>query len=381
MARSRRGGTGSQPEVASRAGPVTGYVPSLDGLRALAVTLVVGYHFYPRLVGLRVGVDLFFSISGFLITSILMTELATTDTIGLRRFYRRRMARLYPALALVVLVTAALYGIGRFEGWQETLAAVPASLTYTSSYWLVLGGNSLRLLAHTWSLSVEEVFYLLWPLALLAAHRRGWPVRRTITVATAIALGWHVVLAGFASDTWIYNMPDARAIQLLAGACVAVLVGRLGQSRRVLTWVGLGSAVLYAALVLDVVHERQPRLLLAALAGAGIVAWAFHHPRASLLASPAARWVGIRSYGIYLIHLPLLGLDNEAWPFAVRLGVRLAAVGFTVVLADVMYRKWERPLRDRLSAPSGVGEDLVARSDIAPTQRRTQRAEGSGGID
>ena len=353
-------------------GPVTGHVASLDGLRGVAVVAVVLSHAVgSRAETLAIGVDVFFVISGFLITSILMTELAGTGGIDLRRFYRRRMARLYPALVLVAVVTAVVFAFARLDLWRETAIAVPVSLTYLSALPSSLGGD-LGWLGHTWSLSVEEAFYLVWPVLLLGMHRLGVPLRRTVAAAFGASLAWHVVLAQVASGDWIYHAPDARAVQILTGAAVAVAIDPTVRavSRRLDVGAVAGTAVL-GAVVLGAVPSEQLQLLVVAAACVPLLVWAFRRPDVRLLSNAPTQWVGVRSYSIYLVHLPLLGLHLDSWPTPVRLGVRLAAIGASLLAADLLYRHWERPMRQRFAErrprPGSVDLEAVDPATVTPS--------------
>lgn len=329
---------------------MTGHVASLDGLRAVAVLAVVLSHAVgARAETLAIGVDVFFVISGFLITSILMTELSGTGGIDLRRFYRRRMARLYPALILVTVATTLVFTAGHLDLWRETLLAAPLTLTYLSALPSSLGGD-LGWLGHTWSLSVEEAFYLVWPVVLIVMHRRGVPLRRVVAGALVGALAWHLVLAAVATGNWIYHAPDARAVQILTGAAVAAGIDPATRiaSRR-LDVAAAAAGVVLAWVVLGGVPSEQLRVLVVAAACVPVLVWAFRRPDTRALSNAPMQWVGVRSYSIYLVHLPLLGLHVDTWSTRVRLGVRVTAMGASLAAADLLYRHWERPMRRRFA--------------------------------
>jgi peptidoglycan/LPS O-acetylase OafA/YrhL len=330
---------------------IKGYVPKLDGLRAVAVLAVMFAH-ATKLEGFWVGVDLFFVISGLLITSLLMAEIDRSDSIALSTFYRRRMARLYPAVALVAVLTGLIFWVFTLEEWEETLLGTLTSLTYTSSIPRMLGG-SIGFLGHTWSLSVEEVFYLVWPPLLLLAHRRGVPMQMFIPVACALSVIWHTVLLFIASEGWMYNAPDARAVQILLGASLVVFLPRVSIGR---TTLNLGAAAVTVLLLVQgvtdgfsVLHGRHVPV---ALGCCILVAWALQDPESGILASPLALWIGKRSYSLYLVHVPLLGMHDDSWPSWARLAARGAAVALSFPLADLLYRKFETPLRERFATPT-----------------------------
>jgi peptidoglycan/LPS O-acetylase OafA/YrhL len=350
-----------------------GYLPQLDGLRALAVALVVAYHLV-RTQGLDVapgaflGVDVFFVLSGFLITALLLREHADDGRLDLRRFYVRRVRRLGPGLLLVCAVVAAVlaFAPGPFGLEAATPIESVVALAYGMSWWSgleITGGPYL--LGLTWSLSVEEHFYLAWPLLLLVLLRGGLGVGAVAAVA-ALANAWPAVLWLRGADPErLYYLPDTRVAQILTGCLLAALLVRGVARLRPLfgplpalaavgwlswvaaTWsrdsagywlggmqlVGLAAAVLVGHLV---VH------------GDGVAARA-------LSARPVVA-VGVWSYGIYLWHLPLIRLAQPVLggTLAVATGAALASVG----VAAASYRFLEQPvLRGRRARPAAVPAD------------------------
>lgn len=152
--------------------PTLGYQPQLDGLRAVAVLAVVAAHTgVPALERGSIGVDIFFVLSGFLITTVLVEEYDREQCISMRNFYVRRFIRLFPPLAAVLLFTTITFSI--FPGYlaHDTLVGVPASLFYVSGWLRAFNVNQLGWLGHTWSLSVEEHFYIIWPVLLVLMCR------------------------------------------------------------------------------------------------------------------------------------------------------------------------------------------------------------------
>lgn len=295
-------------------------IPALDGLRAIAIALVVALH-YQILPGGWVGVDVFFVLSGWLITSILLHEHDLQGGIALTRFYVRRAGRLYPALMLAIalhfLVSCRDYSM-RSLTWDAV-----AAVTYTMDFVQGFGHVPQGWIGHTWSLAVEEQFYLLWPLALIAGVR--W---RRLGVAVAAAFGAVASLAVMASapgDPWrtpAYFHPWTRAWELLAGCALAALGWHLRcQWARV---AGPAALALLAGSVWFAGRFGAPSgLRLAAGALLGVVATmailmvvvgAPESITSRLLSLSPLRWIGERSYGIYLFEPPLGFASREILP-------------------------------------------------------------------
>jgi len=365
------------------------HLPQLDGLRTVAVALVLVYHVartqdLSLLPGGFVGVDLFFVLSGFLITSLLLREHRSTGRVDLRRFYVRRLWRLYPALVLVCAVVAVVVACWPAVFGLEAASPVESlvALAYGMSWWSGLGlEGGPYLLGLTWSLSVEEHFYLLWPLLLLGLLRRGGGVRSVVVVA-ALANAYPAVLWHLGADPdRLYYLPDARFSQLLTGcALAAALLHRpdLGRWRPAVS----ARAATAAALVIAVAALAGSRysgwywsggLQLVGVAAAVVVGYlAVHHDSRT---STLLRWgplptLGVWSYGIYLWHLPLIRLAQPV--FGQTLLVAAAAGLAAVPVAAASYRFVEQPLQRRrtlrllASVPSGG-------RGAAPAERDLQR--------
>ncbi|WP_155058299.1 acyltransferase family protein [Streptomyces blattellae] len=368
-ARRRRGG-GRGFSSALRGGRVAG----LDGLRTVAVMVVIVYHLEPEVVpGGSVAVDVFFTISGFVITRLLAAEYARTGGIGLRSFYRRRWLRLGPALLVMCAVTAVLsvaFVLPLFDG-----AWVAAALAAASVVNLVRAGEPgpysdlVAPLSHTWSLGVEEQFYLAWPLLLLVLLRRataravlGW-----VAALCVLPLLWRTALWDPTAAHRIYNGPDTRADQLLVGALLALVLARLRADDPRLAvlrrWAGrlCGPALALLALIAWQVPITEPGrwspvwytvgMLAAAVLSAVVVAALDQCPRAwpsRLLSVPGLAWAGRNlSYGMYLWHYPVIRLLADLGMDGRRLF--LAGVTVTIAVALASYVLIERPLlrRDR----------------------------------
>ncbi|WP_134774604.1 acyltransferase family protein [Ornithinimicrobium flavum] len=339
----------------------------IEGLRAIAVLMVLAYH-----VGLPgsgagfAGVDVFFVISGYLITSQLVREATRTGRISVPRFYARRARRLLPA-ATVVLVATTLAGMLVLpRGRQSELGAEVLAATGYVVNWL-LAGREVDYLAedadpswvqHYWSLSVEEQFYVVWPLLVIAVLWASARLRlrflRVLTLALAVvvlaSLVWSVLRTAEAPGP-AYFSTLTRAWQLGTGALLVLLTPALARLRRPVAagtaWVGL----LLVGLTVVVVDGRTPwpgsaallpTLGTAAVLAAGI-AWA-DSPPARLLGLPPLRFLGGLSYGLYLWHWPALSLLAQVRPdppLAERVAVALACV----LLAWGTLRLVEDPVR------------------------------------
>jgi len=228
------------------------YWPELDGLRAVAVLLVIGYHAGLSLVpGGSVGVDVFFTLSGFLITTVLLEEYSRKHTFGLRHFYVRRVLRLYPAMLFALLGAVVFAGIIGGVVWDRTLVGVPLALTYTLN-WFRASGSRFGLIGHLWSLCVEEQFYLVWPAVMLVSLRRG--PRAALFVAAAITLfctALTPVLYEYGGVDRLYFGSDARAPQLLMGAIAALVYFQWRPTPMVRRLLSVGATLGVCVIALD----------------------------------------------------------------------------------------------------------------------------------
>jgi peptidoglycan/LPS O-acetylase OafA/YrhL len=346
-----------------------GYLPGLDGLRALAVLAVLLYHANVSWTpGGFLGVDLFFVLSGFLITSLLLGELRARGRVDLKRFWLRRARRLLPAVAVVIAATLVAAELLARDDLVKTRADAIASALYVNNWHQIAASHSYfaasgrpSLLQHLWSLAVEEQFYLVWPLVLVTGlallRRRGLAV-----VTLLAAIGSALLMAGLYDQgrdpSRVYYGTDTRASALLIGALLAFAwpAGTLGETGRrraagldVLGLAALG-AVLYAFWR---VHDYDPSdyrggLVLFALAAALLIGVAAH-PSTRLgraLGLAPLVWLGARSYGIYLWHWPVLELTrpHRDVPFGGPLLI-LGQTALTIAIAALSYRFVEQPIR------------------------------------
>ncbi len=348
--------------------------PEIEALRALSILAVVLYHAgVPGFPGGFVGVDVFFVISGYLITRLLLGEVSETGSIDLVRFWSRRARRLLPNATITLLAVLVLGSalLPRYE--QGTLAGdVASAALYVSNYRFAsqavdyfADADTPSPVLHFWSLSVEEQFYIVWPLLLLAA----WLIVRRRPVATAAAVLGAIWIASFAAALVLVgkNQPAAffhtgpRCWQLATGGLLATLnlsqIEPTPRIRIVALWLGLAAIVASVTLFDDTLFYPGAWALLPTI-GAAVVIFATDFspaslPAGGLLRAPPLLWLGARSYSLYLWHWPVLVFLELATPGGARLGARLCGVAFATALAAVMYAAVEDPIRRgrRLPAP------------------------------
>jgi peptidoglycan/LPS O-acetylase OafA/YrhL len=345
---------------------------ALDGLRALAVAAVVVYHIDDRVLpGGFLGVDVFFVLSGYLVTTLLVREHARSGAIGLRAFWGRRARRLWAA-AWIVLALVAMAGLWDVWG-ADRQAMLPgeifAAVAHIENYWMLSHGGYLQQFAapspvrHFWSLAVEEQFYFIWPLVMIGGLALASRFGRRAMWAVLVVLGAaSLTVAQFVSPERAYLGTATRMIALVVGALLAwwwsstplAAPRRAGLRRGVAVWAAAGAAVLVAgALVLHPHDEVMARggFLTVALASAGLVGLAVVPGRFAAVMSVAPLvWIGRRSYGIYLLHWPLIvamGPGRSPWLVAavvVPLAVGGAALLHHVVEVPLIARRWQ-PVR------------------------------------
>ncbi len=349
----------------------------LDGLRGIAVALVVVFHFFPAVLpGGFIGVDVFFVISGFLITGLLVTERDGTGRISLGRFWKRRVLRLVPPLIPLVLILCTIAWLIGGDvlvglGWQlfgaVTFGYNWVSIAGSASYF---NATAPELFRNLWSLAVEEQFYLVWPFALLGLLLvRNGRLRLVLVAALAVASAvWMGLLFDPADPSRVYYGSDTHSFGLFTGAALALLLRRSGfpgapaprltaLAGRWRPWLGLAAlaGLLAAAFTLPdtgMVTYRGGLLLVSVLSAVAIWA-AVSGPRfGPALDTAPLRYLGERSYGIYLWHWPVLVLLHAAWPAAgasptvlssIVVGVLAAAL--TLLAAGASYRWLELPVR------------------------------------
>ncbi|MDP5183854.1 acyltransferase family protein [Blastococcus sp. BMG 814] len=331
----------------------------IQGLRAVAVALVVADHVLGWPHGGFVGVDVFFVISGYLITALLLRELASTGRISFRDFYVRRAKRILPAAMVVLAVTVAVgYAVWFLpRANQSALDALAAALFVENWHLVAAGADYLQAqgpespVQHYWSLSIEEQFYALWPLLLFAGFRlldlRHRPGRLVwfISAGIVVSLAWAAYRTSTA-PTAAYFDTLARAGELLIGALAAVVAGRAAVADRLRPGLSLGGLVviLGSAVVISPSSAFPFPWVLAPVLGAAMVLLA-DPPRSTataLLTNPVAQRIGQWSFSIYLWHWPVVVFGLAM--FGSSIEVQLALVALTVLLSAASYRWVERPV-------------------------------------
>jgi peptidoglycan/LPS O-acetylase OafA/YrhL len=338
---------------------MTAKIPELDGLRALAVLPVIAFHFsYLKLVdGGYLGVDLFFVLSGFLITSLLLSEEARTGTVSLRDFYARRALRILPPLAACVLLALATVPSTTPQG---AAAAFFFAANMVDSR--ILGG-----LLHTWSIAVEEHFYLAWPLLFLALG-----LRRARFLGWVVLLVLAIRIAALSMKMDVYTPTYTRADSLAIGCYAALLLAR--KPPPMPAWAAPAALAGIVACFLFVPWMNFAMLsfgftLFAMLCAVAIVALLVTRGWVNrVLAAEPLQYVGRRSYGLYLYHMPVFlalerfRVDGDPASMALVTVLRVAA---TFAVAEISYRSieaWAAQYKSRFRPDTRWAEQLMATS-------------------
>jgi peptidoglycan/LPS O-acetylase OafA/YrhL len=374
------------PSVAAR----MQYQPALDGLRAVAVALVLLFHdgqFAPRLAVVKggfLGVDIFFVISGYLITSLLLIEHGNTDRIAMRSFWARRARRLLPAVILTILfVLAYSQWLAPAREASRIRGDAIATLFYVQNWRLIALDTVVRTpLNHAWSLSVEEQWYVIWPLALAGLL--------FLTRRRAQSLMYVVAGLAFASTVWTYMLyrsgagyqrlfygTDTRAQALLVGAALAFVLrshspGRDRTRRWLLELAGFAGVFVIVAFVASSNPGSNDLYrggtLLFALASAALIAAAVQQDGPVLgrvLSWRPLRAIGLISYGIYLYHYPVYFTLTPARLHMTGWSVVIARVAVTGVIAAVSYHFVEKPIRKRSSGAKQPPKPVAAPAGVS----------------
>ena len=354
------------------------YIPAIDGLRAVAVIAVMLYHLgFSWIPGGFLGVDLFFVISGYVITRLLLDSIQRSGGLDLRAFYKARIRRLFPPLVFMIFVTIIYISIWAPETMRRFVSDSPFALVGGMNWWLVFRQTDYfdsisrpPLLQHTWSLGVEAQFYLIWPLILLLVLRQFGKAKIPgaalfIAAISGIALllvSYEVDAANASQVSHVYFGTDTHSIGLFLGAALAVswVPQNLQEqvNRRAQDFIdGIGVIGFVGLLgTFFLINENDPTLYklafpLAGLFGCAILTSIVHPASrfAPMLSSKVAVWIGERSYAIYLWHWvvfqvtrPAVDLEGSPWAlYALRILVVFA-------LADISLRLVELPVRSGL---------------------------------
>ncbi|MEP7194154.1 MAG: acyltransferase family protein [Actinomycetota bacterium] len=385
-----------------------GYQPEVQGIRALAVGLVLFYHFWPaKLTGGFIGVDIFFVVSGFLISSHMYREAASTGGVRIGRFWARRVRRLLPISLLVLLVSllAALALLPKTV-WATTFRQVAASALYTQN-WILAGDavdysaadNAATLVQHYWSLSVEEQFYLVWPVIFVGAvaisrvtrrrlSSRALPIRGYVAILVSLATLFaaslaYSVVATHADSARSYFVTPTRVWEFAAGSLIALtFLGRQWASSRssLIAWAGLAMIVV-SSFRLSSATPFPGWAALFPVMGACILlgapgGYSPGAPRWWLSRKPLT-FLGDISYGIYLWHWPMIVLGRSVLDKEPELATKLILIVLTIGLASASKKYVEDPWRHgqilgstrRAMIFAAAGTALIALSAFAAMPR------------
>jgi len=373
-------------------------VPGLDGVRALAVLSVLVFHEqFAAFPGGFLGVDVFFVLSGYLITDLLVAQWDRRGRLDLRGFWVRRARRLLPALAVVLVTVTAAVAVIEPGQLGALRPALLAAVTYSSNWWQAAqhqsyfaGFGPLPPLQHLWSLAIEEQFYLAWPLILVTVLLAGQTRRLRVAMAWLAAAGSAVAMAAIyvagQDPSRVYYGTDTHASALLIGAALALAwpLRQLRTARRedatradiagltgivVLAW-AMGhfsgsDPVLYPA-----------GLFIAALAAGGLVlAAATPGSVATMLSWAPLRWVGVRSYGIYLWHWPVIALAAAVTgPGSTSVGIWLIETAVAITLAAASWRWIEQPIIQNGFRATVLARYRVVAESVATARQSPPRA-------
>ena len=352
------------------------YIPAIDGLRAVAVIAVMLYHLGVSWIpGGFLGVDLFFVISGYVITRLLLDSIQRSGGLDLRAFYKSRLRRLLPPLVFMIVTTTLFIGVWAPDTIKRLLTDTPFALTGMMNWWLVFRHQDYfeaigrpPLLQHTWSLGVEAQFYLIWPLILLLVLRQlGRKIIPAAALFIAIGSGVALLLVSLSIDSnssqsvsHVYFGTDTHSIGLFLGAALAVnwIPQNLKQdiakrAQDVIDGIGIFGflGILACFLFIDESNSTLYKIAfpLAGIFGCAIIMSVVHPASrfAPLLQGKAILWIGERSYAIYLWHWivfqvtrPSVDLAGASWAlYALRILIVFA-------LADISLRWVELPFRN-----------------------------------
>ena len=340
------------------------YRPDIDGLRALAILPVVLFHAFPNLLpGGFIGVDIFFVISGYLITSILLKDIQA-GSYSIKTFYARRVRRIFPALSVVLLFCLAL-------GWVVLTAveyralgkhvAGGAGFIANFMFWKEAGyfdaAGDTKPLLHLWSLGIEEQFYIVWPLLLYFFAKRSWNILWMIAGVALLSFALNIIRIG-ADPSGTFYSPFSRSWELALGAFLAyqtlhpaqVLTSIIERHKSLLSGLGLIMVVIGFVVINESRAFPGWWALLPAVGSALLIASGPHAlVNRFVLSQKIFIWVGLISFPLYLWHWPLLSFARIIYSETPPFDVRVVLVVLSAVLAALTYYLIEKPIRQSSS--------------------------------
>ncbi|MBT0773800.1 acyltransferase [Kineosporia sp. J2-2] len=337
--------------------------PALDGLRAFAVLAVMAFHTSPAAHGGFLGVDVFFVISGYLITALLLREWSRSGGVDLKAFYVKRALRLLPPLLFMLAVSLPfVFTWARDQLTLNPVIAIASVLLYVANWANVWVNEGTGIWTHTWSLSIEEQFYLIWPLVLIGvlARRKKAPAAGLVVLIALVVLARWVGVANSDSFLWIYYATTSHCDGLLLGSLLAVLLNRRdslarsGRQSEIVAWAGVfGLAALFATSHIETSDTYEWRLPMAALFATMIV----HHlatrkqgPMVDLLSLRPFVAVGMVSYGLYLYHFPVfMTVQSRHYPHLEQHALEITLTLALTVFSWFVVEKPALRLKDRLA--------------------------------
>ena len=349
----------SPARVATASAVKAGFRPDVQALRAVAVLLVVLNHAHvPGLSGGYIGVDVFFVISGFLITGLLVKEQERTGTISIRTFYGRRMRRIMPAAALVLIATviASYQWLGYIRGAHIAEDAQWSSVFLANFHFASVGTGYLHAtdapstLRHFWSLAVEEQFYVVWPALFLLLGKVVKSRYRVVPVALIIVASYgYSIVSTRADATTAYFSPFTRACELAVGALLALLAGETarlpGRVKTTLSALGMAGIVLAAvAFTADTAFPGAAVAVPVLATGAVLAGGGSGLDRA--YAVKPIQLIGLWSYSLYLWHWPVLTIVEQNLGHVPAPWIRGLLVLGSIALAAATYHLIENPIRN-----------------------------------
>lgn len=336
------------------------YIPALDSLRAIALLMVMLFHAKaPYITGGFLGVDVFFVLSGFLITTLLRREIATTGRIYLGQFYLRRALRLIPPLLILLAIYLSL-APSLWPLYDRHILDAGLAVAYLSDY-SVAFWDSPKFLRHTWSLSVEEHFYLIWPVVLITLRRLSNHNLLAVLIGMyTITTIWRIYCIETQPWAWVYSRFDTRISGMILGAALAVAWQTNHLPRVKIVWpavVVLCSVSLLAKWKSD--FSLQIAMIATEIATAWLIVSIIQCSEQSIwLSSSVMTYVGRLSYGAYLFHFPIMLYirPNAEWAFTFITGA-----GLSILLAAASYHSieaWVRSLKYKRSRRVGSHIDI-----------------------